>query len=57
MLLLFVHNASDVWIIYVTMFLYSFAGNFISSAQSAFLTDVAHRRTTGRRQRILAHGS
>ncbi|MGB8197769.1 MAG: MFS transporter [Acidimicrobiales bacterium] len=38
LLLLFVHSASDVWIIYVTMFLYSFAGNFISSAQSAFLT-------------------
>jgi MFS family permease len=38
MLLLFVHNSSDIWIIYVTMFLYSFAGNFIGSAQSAFLT-------------------
>jgi MFS family permease len=38
MLLLFVHTASDIWIIYVTMFLYSFAGNFIGSAQSAFLT-------------------
>jgi MFS family permease len=38
MLLLFVHNASGVWIIYVTMFLYAFAGNFIGSAQSAFLT-------------------
>lgn len=38
MLLLFVHNASDIWIIYLTMFLYSFAGNFIGSAQSAFLT-------------------
>jgi MFS family permease len=38
MLLLFVHNASDVWIIYLTMFLYAFAGNFIGSAQSAFLT-------------------
>jgi MFS family permease len=38
MLLLFVHNASDVWIIYLTMFLYGFAGNFIGSAQSAFLT-------------------
>jgi len=38
MLLLLVHNASDVWIIYLTMFLYSFAGNFIGSAQSAFLT-------------------
>lgn len=38
MLLLFVHNSSDIWIIYVTMFLYSFAGNFIASAQSAFLT-------------------
>jgi MFS family permease len=38
LLLLFVHNASDIWIIYLTMFLYSFAGNFISSAQSAFLT-------------------
>jgi MFS family permease len=38
MLLLLVHNASDVWIIYLTMFLYGFAGNFIGSAQSAFLT-------------------
>jgi MFS family permease len=38
MLLLLVHNASDVWIIYLTMFLYAFAGNFIGSAQSAFLT-------------------
>lgn len=38
MLLLFVHSASDIWIIYVTMFLYSFAGNFIACAQSAFLT-------------------
>ena len=38
MLLLFVHNSSGIWIIYLTMFLYSFAGNFIGSAQSAFLT-------------------
>jgi MFS family permease len=38
MLLLLVRSASDVWIIYLTMFLYAFAGNFISSAQSAFLT-------------------
>jgi MFS family permease len=38
MLLLFVHHASDIWIVYLTMFLYSFAGNFIGSAQSAFLT-------------------
>jgi MFS family permease len=38
MLLLFVHSAADVWIVYLTMFLYSFAGNFIGSAQSAFLT-------------------
>lgn len=38
MLLLLVHNASDVWIIYLTMFLYGFVGNFIGSAQSAFLT-------------------
>jgi MFS family permease len=38
MLLLFVHSASQVWIVYLTMFLYAFAGNFISSAQSAFLT-------------------
>jgi len=36
MLLLLVHNSSDIWIIYMTMFLYSFAGNFIGSAQSAF---------------------
>ena len=38
MLLLLVHGASDVWIIYLTMFLYGCAGNFIGSAQSAFLT-------------------
>jgi len=38
MLLLFVHNSSDIWIVYLTMFLYSFTGNFIGSAQSAFLT-------------------
>jgi MFS family permease len=38
LLLLFVHTKSDVWIVYLTMFLYSFAGNFIGSAQSAFLT-------------------
>jgi MFS family permease len=38
MLLLLVHNASQVWIIYLTMFLYGCAGNFIGSAQSAFLT-------------------
>ena len=38
LLLLFVRSASDLWIIYATMFLYGFAGNFIGSAQSAFLT-------------------
>ncbi|MGC2487025.1 MAG: MFS transporter [Acidimicrobiales bacterium] len=38
LILLFVHSASDLWIIYLTMFLYGFAGNFIGSAQSAFLT-------------------
>jgi MFS family permease len=38
MLLFLVHSASQVWIIYLTMFLYAFAGNFIASAQSAFLT-------------------
>jgi MFS family permease len=38
MVLFFVNNASDVWIVYLTMFLYAFAGNFIGSAQSAFLT-------------------
>ena len=38
LLLLFVHSASDLWIIYATMFLYGFAGNFIGAAQSAFLT-------------------
>ncbi len=36
--LLSVRNASDVWIIYITMFFYGVAGNFIGSAQSAFLT-------------------
>jgi MFS family permease len=38
LLLLFVHSSSGVWIIYLTMFLYGFAGNFIGAAQSAFLT-------------------
>jgi MFS family permease len=38
LILLFVHSESDLWIIYLTMFLYGFAGNFIGSAQSAFLT-------------------
>jgi MFS family permease len=38
LLLLFVHSSSQVWIIYVTMFLYGVAGTFIGSAQSAFLT-------------------
>lgn len=36
--LLTVRSSSDVWIIYFVMFLYGIAGNFISSAQSAFLT-------------------
>ena len=38
LLLLFVHSSHQVWIIYVTMFLYGVAGTFIGSAQSAFLT-------------------
>ncbi|MHB8379793.1 MAG: MFS transporter [Acidimicrobiales bacterium] len=38
LLLLMVHSSKDVWIIYLTMFLYGFVGNFIGSAQSAFLT-------------------
>lgn len=38
LLLLAVHGSSDVWIIYVVMFLYGLAGCFIGSAQSAFLT-------------------
>jgi MFS family permease len=38
LLLLFVNSSSDLWIIYTTMFLYGFAGNFIGAAQSAFLT-------------------
>lgn len=38
LLLLTVHSSKDVWIIYLTMFLYGLAGNFIGSAQSAFLT-------------------
>ncbi|MGA2968509.1 MAG: MFS transporter [Acidimicrobiales bacterium] len=36
--LLAVRSSSEVWVIYSVMFLYGFAGNFISSAQSAFLT-------------------
>jgi MFS family permease len=38
LILLFVHSPGGVWIIYLTMFLYGLAGNFIGSAQSAFLT-------------------
>ncbi|HEY1824845.1 MAG TPA: MFS transporter [Acidimicrobiales bacterium] len=38
LILLFVHSAAQLWIIYLTMFLYGLAGNFIGSAQSAFLT-------------------
>jgi MFS family permease len=38
LLLLFVHSSAQVWIVYVTMFLYGVAGTFIGSAQSAFLT-------------------
>jgi MFS family permease len=36
--LLAVRGSSQVWIIYLVMFLYGFASNFIGSAQSAFLT-------------------
>ncbi|HEV2360685.1 MAG TPA: MFS transporter [Acidimicrobiales bacterium] len=38
LLVLFVHHASDVWIIYVVMVLYGISGGLLSSAQSAFLT-------------------
>jgi MFS family permease len=38
LLMLLVHRASDVWIVYVVMFLYGMTGALISSAQSAFLT-------------------
>jgi MFS family permease len=38
MLLLLVHNASDVWLVYLVMVLYGMTGGLISSAQSAFLT-------------------
>jgi len=38
LLLLTVRDSSDVWIIYVVMFLYGLAGSVIGSAQSAFLT-------------------
>jgi MFS family permease len=36
--LLFVHDRSDVWIIYVVTLLYGASGNLIGSAQSALLT-------------------
>ena len=38
LLLLAVQSSSELWIIYLTMFLYGIAGTFIGSAQSAFLT-------------------
>ncbi len=38
LILLFVHSANQLWIIYLTMFLYGLAGNYIGAAQSAFLT-------------------
>jgi Na+/melibiose symporter-like transporter len=37
LLLLFVHSARDVWIVYVVMVLYGLSGAVISSGQSAFL--------------------
>lgn len=38
LLLLFVHSAHDVWIVYLVMVLYGLSGALISSGQSAFLT-------------------
>ncbi|MHB2028536.1 MAG: MFS transporter [Acidimicrobiales bacterium] len=38
LLLLFVSNRHEVWLIYATMFLYGLCGSLIASAQSAFLT-------------------
>jgi MFS family permease len=38
LLLLLVHSAADIWLVYVVMVLYGLTGSLIASAQSAFLT-------------------
>lgn len=38
LLLLLVHSAADVWLVYLVMVLYGLTGSLIASAQSAFLT-------------------
>jgi MFS family permease len=47
LLLLGVRSSSDVWIIFLVMFLYGFAGTFISSAQSAFMTIIVPAEQLG----------
>lgn len=45
--LLFVHNRSDVWILYAVTVFYGTAGNFAASARSAFLTVIIPRELLG----------
>ncbi len=38
LLLLFVHNSNDIWLIYIVMFFYGISSSLIGSSQSALLT-------------------
>jgi MFS family permease len=45
--LLFVHDRSDLWILYAVTVFYGFAGTFAASARSAFLTVILPRELLG----------
>ena len=45
--LLFVHDRSDLWLIYAVALFYGFAGTFAASARSAFLTVMLPRELLG----------
>ncbi len=45
--LLFVHDRSDLWILYAVTVFYGFAGTFAASARSAFLTVMLPRELLG----------
>ena len=49
--LVFVHDRSDVWIIYVVTFVYGASGYLFTSAQSALLTQMLPRSASPTRTR------
>ena len=49
--LVFVHDRSDVWIIYVVTFVYGASGYLFTSAQSALLTQMLPRIASPTRTR------